>query len=169
MNISTLFPKQLIAFSFAITLLFAGCSNPASNDDDDHHHEEHPVPYSVEFSMDGDTIVTYSDDAVTGQFIVEPQGQTSVITAKFYDEHGDEIHIHELDDEYFLNWTVENTDRAEIERSGENDRWSFLINGKNAGETAVQFFMKHVDHDVFNTPGIEDSNALRISVEESNN
>lgn len=168
MHTFTLFPNKIIAFIFAVALLSVGCSNPASNDDDD-HREEHPEPYRVKFILDGDPVVTYSNGTVTDQFNVEAQSQTSVITAEFYDEYGNKIHIHELDDEYYLDWTVENTDLAKIERSGENDRWSFLINGKTAGETSVQFFMKHVDHNIFNTPAVEDSNALRITVEESNN
>lgn len=163
-------PLSIILTLLILTpaFLLAGCSNPASNDDE-HHHDEHPVPYGMEFFMEGDPIVSYSNDTVTGQFIVQAQSQTSVITAEFYDEHGDEIHIHELDGEYFLDWDIENSNMAEIERSGKNDRWSFIITGKTVGKTSVQFFMKHVDHNVFYTPEVGESNAIQIVVEESDN
>lgn len=165
---TTNFSTKLIAFTFSVTLLLAGCSNPASNDDED-HDEEHPEPYSVEFIMDGDPIVTYADGSVTGQFNIESQSQTSTITAEFFDEDGHEIHTDELGDEYYLDWTIDNSDHATIERAGENDQWSFHITGETAGETTVQFFMEHDGHDVFNTPEVGASNAIQIVVEEPSN
>lgn len=169
MTTITRFPKKIATFTFLLSFLIAGCSNPASNDDDDHSHDEHPEPHSVVFIMNGEPVVTYSGGTVTGQFNTVSESQTSIITAEFYDEEGNEIHIDELDEEYFLDWIVDHTEYADIERSGKQDRWSFYINGKTAGETTVQFFMQHVDHSLFNTPGTSESNAIKISVKEPTN
>ncbi len=152
MNIFTHFSNKLIAFSFAAVFLIAGCSNPASDDDD---HEEHSEPHRIEFVMNGETIVTYSDGDVSGHFDVEEEHETSLITAEFYDEDGDEIHDEDLGDEYSLAWEIANTDHADIEQHDEDGRWSFHIVGKAAGETTVEFQLMHGDHSDFSTDPIE--------------
>ncbi|PAU92788.1 hypothetical protein CK503_14960 [Aliifodinibius salipaludis] len=165
MNIYTNFSTKLIAITFSAVLLFAGCSNPASNDD----HEEHSEPHSIEFVTDGKTIVTYGSE-VSGHFDVEEQDDTSLITAKFFDEDGNEIHGDDLDDEYSLAWEIADTDHADIEQHDDDGRWSFHIAGKAAGETVVQFLLQHGDdHADFYTPAINESNAIKIHVEESSN
>lgn len=163
-NISTIFSNKLIALTFAATLLLAGCNNPASNDDD---HEEHSEPYSMEFIMNGESIVTYNSGDVSGHFNVDEGQETSLITAKFFDEDGNEIHGEDLDDEYSLVWKIANTDHANIEQHDEDGRWSFHIMGKQAGATAVQFLLQHGDnHADFETPAVDKSNAIEINVTE---
>ncbi|MEL7834225.1 hypothetical protein [Fodinibius sp. Rm-B-1B1-1] len=160
MNISTHFPNKLIVLTFATALLLAGCNNPASNDD----HEEHSDPHSIEFVMNGDTIVTYADGEVSGHFHLEAGQETSLITAEFFDEDGNEIHGEDLGDEYSLGWEIANTDHADIEQHDEDGKWSFHIVGKSAGETTVIFKLMHgADHSDFST------NSIEIHVEEHNN
>ena len=154
MNIFTDFPTKLIALTFAVLLLLAGCDNPSSNDEDD-DHGEHSEPYSMEFIMNGDTIVSYIDGDVSGHFDVEEEHETSLITAKFYDEDGDEIHGEDLGDEYSLGWEIANSDHADIEQHDEDGRWSFHIVGKTAGETTAEFKLMHGDHSDFSTDAIE--------------
>lgn len=164
MDIFTNFSSKLIALTFAATLLLAGCNNPASNDDD---HEEHSEPHSVEFIENDDTIVTYNEGDVNGHFDVNSEDETSLITAKFFDEDGDEIHGEDLDDEYSLAWEIANTDIAHIEQHDEDGRWSFHIVGKQTGETTVQFLLQHGDnHADFETPAVDESNAIEIHVTE---
>lgn len=165
MDFFTNFPTKLIAFTFAVTFMLAGCSNPASNDDDD--HDEHSEPYSVEFVMNGETVVMYPYQDAEDHFTVTEGNETALITAKFYNEDGDEIHDEDLDDEYRLAWNITNTDVADIEQHDEDGRWSFHITGKTAGETAVQFLFQHGDdHADFETPGVDKSNAITIQVTE---
>jgi hypothetical protein len=160
MNISTNISTKLIALTFTAILFSAGCSNPASNDD----HEEHVRPYSMEFIMNGESIVTYDSGNVSGHFDVGEDQETSLITAKFFDEDGNEIHSEDLSDEYSLAWDITNTDHAEIKQHDGDGRWSFHIVGKSAGETTVQFLLMHIDHSVFETNGTEQDNAITIQV-----
>lgn len=160
MNIFTNFSTKIITLSFAVTLLLAGCNNPASNDDD---HEEHSEPHSIEFVMNGETIVTFNEGDISGHFQVDEQSETSLITAEFFDEDGNEIHGEDLSDEYSLAWEIANTDHADIEQHDEDGRWSFHITGKTAGETTVEFQLMHGDHADFSTDPIE------IHVEEPSN
>jgi predicted nucleotidyltransferase len=161
MNIST----KLIALIFAVALLFAGCSNPASNDDD---HEEHTDPDTVEFLINGDVIVsyTYSSKTTEGQFNVNAGEQTPLITAEFKDENGNEIHAEDLDDEYSFIWNIANTEIAEVVQTDSDGRWQFHITGKAAGETTVQFTLDHNGHPDFQTPGTEQDDAITIQVTE---
>lgn len=165
MNIFTNFSTKLIALTFAVLLLFAGCNNPASNDDED--HDEHTEPYSVEFVLIGETVVTYPYQNTEDHFTVTEGDKTALITAKFYNEDGDEIHDEDLDEEYRLAWNIANTDVADIEQHDEDGRWSFHIKGETAGETAVQFLFQHGDdHADFKTPDVDESDAITIQVTE---
>ena len=168
MNISTNFSTKLIALTFAVVLLFAGCSNPASNDDD---HEEHTEPDAVEFLINGDVIVSYnhSSETTEGQFNVAVGEQTPLITTEFKDENGNEVHGEDLGDEYSLDWEITNTDIAEVVQTDSDGRWQFHITGKAAGETTVQFMLMHNDiHSDFETPNIQENNAITIQVVEPN-
>lgn len=164
MDILTTFSIRLLALTFVTTILLAGCSNPAS-DDDDHDHDEHSEPYGIQFVMNGETVVTYQDGNTEGHFDVEEEHETSLITAEFLDEDGDEIHGEDLDDEYSLAWEIADTDIADIEQHDEDGRWSFHIVGKTAGETTMQFMLMHGDHADFKTPAVDNDNALEIHVE----
>lgn len=151
MNISTDIFYKLTVLTFAAALLLAGCDNPADNG-----HEEHSDPHSMEFVMNGETIVTYSNDGtISGHFHIEEQQETSLITAKFYTEDGDEIHDEDLGDEYSLGWEVGSTDLADIEQHEADGRWSFHVVGKAAGETTVVFQLMHGDHSDFSTDPID--------------
>jgi len=161
MNISTNFSTKLIALTFTVVLLFAGCNNPASNAD---VHEEHVRPYSMEFIMNGKSIVTYELGNVSGHFDIGEDQETSLITAEFFDEDGNEIHSEDLSDEYSLAWDIANADHAEIEQHDGDGRWSFHIVGQSAGETTVQFLLMHIDHSVFETNGTQQDNAITIQV-----
>lgn len=163
MNIFTTFSTRLLALTFAAAILLAGCSNPASNDDD---HEEHSEPHAIQFVMNGETIVTYQNDNTTGHFDVETENETSLITAEFLDEDGDEIHGVDLDEDYSLAWEVADSQIAEVEQHDEDGRWSFHILGKTAGETAIKFMLMHGTHSDFDTPDLDSNNALQIHVEE---
>jgi hypothetical protein len=164
MNLYTQFSTSILALTFSAALLFAGCNNPASNDDE---HEEHSETHSMEFVMNGETIVTYANGNVNGHFDVKEQDETALITVEFFDEEGNEIHGDDLDEEFSLGWNIANTDYAEIVHHDEDGRWSFHIKGKQAGETTVQFMLMHGDHSDFETPSVDQSNAIEIHVSES--
>jgi hypothetical protein len=164
MDIFTTFSIRLLALTFATAILMAGCNNPASNDDDD--HEEHSEPHAIQFAMNGETIVTYPAGENSGHFDVEEDHETSLITAEFLDENGNEIHGEDLDDEYSLAWEIADTDIADIEQHDEDGRWSFHIVGKTAGGTTVKFMLMHGDHADFETPDLDDDNPLQIHVGE---
>ncbi|WP_445666240.1 hypothetical protein [Fodinibius sp. AD559] len=166
MNISTNISNKLIALTFTVVILFAGCNNLASNDDD---HEEHTEPDTIEFLINGDVIVsyTYSSKITEGQFNVTVGEQTPLITAEFKDEDGNEVHDEDLRDEYSLDWEIANADIAEVVQTDSDGRWQFHITGKAAGETAVKFTLDHNGHPDFQTPGTEQDNAITIQVTES--
>lgn len=166
MNISTKFSITILVFTFSVAILLAGCSNPASDDND---HEEHTEPHAIQFVMNGETILTYQNGNTTGHFDVEAGNETSLVTAEFLDENGNEIHGEDLDDEYSLAWEIANTDIADIEQHSEDGRWSFHIVGKTAGETAIKFILMHGNHNHFKTPDLGDDNTLQIHVVEPSN
>lgn len=160
-------PGKLIPFFVSIllsaTILFAGCDNPASNDDD---HNGHSDPHGVRFIMNDEVILTYMDGDADGQFNVVEDQETLAITAEFLDEDGDEIHGEDLDAEFSLGWEVGNADLIGIKQHEEDGRWDFRMVGKSAGETTVQFKLMHGEHADFQTPGVNDGNALQVRVEE---
>ncbi|MDZ7659288.1 hypothetical protein [Fodinibius sp.] len=165
MDFFTNYSTKFIALTFAATLLLAGCSNPASDDDD---HDDHTEPHSIEFVLNGETVVSFTDGNISGHFDVAKGDETALITANFYDEDGDEIHGEDLDDEYSLAWNIGNTDHADIEQHDEDGRWSFHIVGKQAGETTVQFLLQHGDdHADFETPAVDENDAIEIHVTDS--
>ena len=165
MNISINFSSKIIALTLTALLFFAGCNNPASNDD----HDEHTEPDAVEFLINGDVIVSYnySSETTEGQFNVAVGEQTTLITTEFKDENGNEVHGEDLGDEYSLDWEIANSEIAEVVQTDSDGRWQFHITGKAAGETTVQFMLMHNEiHSDFETPNIEENNAITIQVTE---
>lgn len=155
----------ILALIFSVALLFAGCKNPAGNGDENHGHS---IPYSIEFVQNGETVVSYSDGNTEGHFDVEEGQETVLITVEFLDEEDHEIHAEDLDDEYSPEWEVGDTSIAGIEQHENEGRWSFHIVGKAAGETSVQFKLMHINHEVFQTPSVDRSNAIPVHVQEPN-
>lgn len=166
MNILTTFSTRIIALTFATAILLAGCNNPAGSDDDHEEHEEHSEPDRIEFLIDGESTASYthSEENTEGHFDLQEEEEISV-SVEFFDEDGDEIHSEDLDDEYSLDWEVADAEIAEI---NEDERWTFTIQGVNAGNTTVQFKLMHGDHPDFSTPAIDEEHALEIHVEDSN-
>lgn len=162
MQISANFTAFTISILFSAVILLAGCDNPASNDDD---HDGHSDPHGVRFIMNDEVLLTYMEGDATGQFEVGKDRETAIITAEFLDEDGDEIHGEDLDDEFTLGWEIGNTDLVGIAQHEDDGRWDFRVVGKLAGETTVQFKLMHGEHADFQTPDVNDSNALEVHVE----
>lgn len=162
MQISANFTAFTVSILFSAVILLAGCDNPASNDDD---HDGHSDPHGVRFIMNDEVLLTYMEGDATGQFEVGKDRETAIITAEFLDEDGDEIHGEDLDDEFTLGWEIGNTDLVGIAQHEDDGRWDFRVVGKSAGETTVQFKLMHGEHADFQTPDVNDSNALEVHVE----
>lgn len=158
----------LLATSFAITMLLAGCDNPAGEDD----HEDHADPEGLQLVMNGDVIWSYIDREASDDHIDLEEGQeTERITVEWLDEDGDEIHGEDLEDEYGLGWEIANEEIVSVEQHDEDGLWSFHLHGETAGETTMQLRLMHGgdDHADFKTPAVDQEDAMTIYVEESSN
>lgn len=158
-NISTI----LLAFAISMTMLLAGCDNPAGDDD----HDEHAEPRGLQLVMNGDVIWNYLNGEASDDHIdLEAGSETDLITIEWLDQDGDEIHAEDLDDEFGLGWEIANEDIASVEQHSEDGPWSFHLHGESAGETTMQIMLMHGDHADFSTPGVDQQDALQIHVEE---
>lgn len=158
-NSRNIYSTYLLTTLFALLVLSAGCNNPASND------EEHSDPHGIQFVMNGEVILTFFDGTADGQFQVTENDETSLITAEFLDENGEEIHGEDFDSDFSLNWVVQDTNITEVEQHDEDGRWSFHLVGKSAGTSTIQFMLMHGNHPDFETPDVDNENAIEVQVE----
>lgn len=143
-----------------ISTLLISCTNPASDDE----HDEHTIPVGMKMVMNGEVILTYFDEQVTGQLQVDEGDETPLITVYFLNEEEERIHDEDLGTEYSLDWNIENTDIIDVEQRDEDGRWSFHLVGKSAGVTNIQFILMHGSHDDLVTPGLEQEEAIQAEV-----
>lgn len=148
---------------FVIALIagaFAACDSNPIEDDDDHEHTLSDI-YRLELVMNGQEIVVIEENELTGgdpgRIVVEEGEETPLISLEAFDEDGDEIHLDELDDEYFLEAGIEDETIAEFEQHEEDGRWAFHIHGRAAGATTLELDLMHNPdnpHSDYTTPEI---------------
>jgi len=140
-----------IAVILFVSLIASGlgaCSNPAEEDDHDEHAEEIE---GVALVLGGDEVVTVLDAEVEGSLEVAEGEKTGVITVEFLDHDGEEVHADELDDEFSLDVVVQGSEIVTVEQPG---RWTFELQGDEAGDTAIRVLLLHDGHADFTTPDI---------------
>lgn len=163
MNISTKFSTTLLTIIFATAVLIAGCDNPAGDD-----HEEHADPAGLQLVMNGEVLLTYMNNEVSGQLNLVEGVETDLITVEWLDENGEEIHGEDLDEAYSLDWEIEDENIAQVERHNEDGRWSFHMHGESAGVTKIQLMLLHGDHADLSTPAVNQDDAITVNVEAQN-
>lgn len=132
-----------------VSLNVTSCSNSAGNE------EEHELtPQGAILKMNGQEIVRYDEEGLSGAIEVAEGEETALITAFFIAEDGDEFQPEESEYELRLDGIDESI--AEIEQHSEDGAWSFHIHGVSQGETGVILLLWHTDenHKDFETPSI---------------
>ncbi len=142
------FPTGLLLSALVITLLLAGCSNPASSDDEEHHEEA----TGAVFKMNGEELVRYEGGQVSGSIAINEGEETPLITIYFLDKEGHEFQP--ADAEYSLQWKDIDTAIAEVEQHDEDGKWRFHIRGISQGNTTVTFQLFHGEHSDFDITNV---------------
>ncbi len=125
-NLSKIFLIALVAVAFA-----ACDSNPV----DDNHDHEHRLTdiHRLELILNDAEVVVIEDNQFAGPVpdttYVPAGGETALITLEATTEEGEEIHLDELGDEYFLDFSELNEEVAEVEQP-EGERWTFRLRGR---------------------------------------
>lgn len=132
----------ILLVALSITILIAGCNNPADSDE-----EEHPHPEGAVFMMNGEEIIQYENGEASGTIEVDEGEETPLITIYFIDEGGNQFQPDEPENS--LNWTDINHSVAEIEQHDEDGKWSFHVLGIAQGSTTVTFQLYHNEHSDF--------------------
>ncbi len=133
-----------------VFLLMSGlvaCSNPAEDD----HEEEHAEAEGLVLVLGGEEVVRVEEAEVTGSLTVGAGETTSDITVEFIDHDGDEIHAEDLDSEFSLGVEIRG---SEIVTVAYTDRWTFTLEGGDAGDTVIRVQLLHDGHADFTTPDI---------------
>lgn len=136
------FHTGILLIVLSITILIAGCNNPADSDE-----EEHPHPEGAVFMMNGEEIIHYENGEASGTIEVDEREETPLITIYFIDEEGNEFQPD--DPENSLKWKDIDTSIAEIEQHDEDGKWSFHVLGIAQGSTTVTFQLDHNGHSDF--------------------
>ncbi|MDX1639941.1 MAG: hypothetical protein R3281_18420 [Balneolaceae bacterium] len=161
-SVTTIFHTIILLTVASLLAMLTACSNPAGSDED---HEEHTEPFGLELVLNGQTMIEYFEGEISGQIQVTEGEETALISVHFLNDEREEIHAEDLDDEYRLEWTIENENIFEIEQHDEDGRWSFHIHGKTAGTSRVQFRLMHGDHADFETPAVNQDGAITVTVQ----
>ncbi len=148
-----------IAVILLVSALMGGlvaCDNPA---EDDHDHDDHAEEVEgVALVIGGDEAVRVLEAEVDGSLTVTEGETTGDITVEFLDHDGEEVHADELDDEFSLGVVVQGDEIVTVAYPG---RWTFTLEGDEAGDTAIRVQLLHNDHADFTTPDIS------VTVEEA--
>ncbi|RNC85622.1 MAG: hypothetical protein ED557_02285 [Balneola sp.] len=138
--------KTALLFLLVSGLLVA-CSNSTSSE------EEHSDPEGFRLKMNGETVVEQlPGGTLTGEFELEPEEETALITIFFLDDDGDEFQPDEP--EYSLGAVFEDEGIAEFEQHEEDGVWSFHIHAEAEGITDLTLQLMHNGHSDFNTQAI---------------
>ena len=143
-NFSTI---TLLLALIASLVTLSACNNPASSEE-----ENHEEPVGIVLKMNGQEIVRYDENGVTGEIEVAVGEETTLISLYFLAEDGDEFQPDEP--EYSLQWKDINTAIADVEQHSEDGKWAFHIYGEAQGNTSVVFQLFHDDHSDFDTQPI---------------
>lgn len=144
-NIST---HTLFLALIAGLVTLSACNNPASSEEEEHHED----PIGAILKMNGQEIVRYDENGVTGQIEVAAGEETTLISIFFLADDGDEFQPDEP--EYSLGWKDIDTAVADVEQHAEDGKWAFHIHGEAQGNTSVVFQLFHDDHSDFDTEAI---------------
>ena len=131
---------------FLIMSGLVACSNPAEDDDHEHADAEGLV-----LVLGGEEVVRVEEAEVTGSLTVGAGETTSDITVEFFDHDGHEVHAEDLDEEFSLGVEVRGSEIVTVAYTG---RWTFTLQGDEAGDTAIRVQLLHDDHPDFTTPDI---------------
>ncbi len=127
--------------------LFVACSNSTSSE------EEHADASGFRLYMNGAVVVQQlPGGTLTGEFELEPETETPLITIQFLDEDGDEFQPDEP--EFSLGATFSTDGIAEFEQHAEDGTWSFHIHAEAEGITNMTLQLMHNGHSDFNTQAI---------------
>ncbi len=125
----------------------AACSNPAEDDD----HDEHADAEGLVLVLDDEEVVRVEEAEVTGSLTVGAGETTSDIEVEFLDHDGHEVHGEDLDEEFTLGVEVRGSEIVTVAYTG---RWTFTLEGGDAGDTAIRVQLLHEGHADFTTPDI---------------
>lgn len=110
----------------------------------------------VEIAKQENGQVTYNE----GDHLELKRGEeTDLILIRWISEDGDRFVPDE--DDYNLQWAIDDEDVLEVEQHEEDGKWAFHLKGVGAGETDIRFSLFHVDHADFT------SLAFEVHVEEA--
>lgn len=145
--------KKVWAFLFVLSIFsFYSCKDDADDHDDDHFE---PVEWLIQ--SNDVTIIQIKNGVITTEFnsnftlkIDELSEEFKVV---FKDEDGDIVEAH--DDEYTLNWEIDETEIAELRfDAGKEGKFEFHLIGLSAGQTNLTLKVMHGDHNDLISPKI---------------
>lgn len=122
------------------------CDNPAEDD-----HDEHADAEGLALVLGGEEVVRVEEAEVSGSLTVGVGETTSDITVEFLDHDGDEVHAEDLDEEFSLGVEIRGSEIVTVANTG---RWTFTLQGDEAGDTAIRVQLLHDGHADFTTPDI---------------
>lgn len=154
---------KILSRILVVTLIagaLAACDSNPIEDNDDHEHTLSDI-YRLELIMNGEEIVVIEGadlaDGYDNEIHVLEGEETPLISLEAFDEDGDEIHLDDLDDEYFLMAEIADETVAEFEQHEEDGRWAFHIHGESQGTTTLELELMHNPdnpHSDYTTPEI---------------
>jgi hypothetical protein len=144
--------SYIIAFALILPVLIS-CSDENANKHDDDHFEAEGI--IIRDATKGIFMKIYQgafDTDYSTSFILSEGTESDHFDISFIDDHGNEIHAPE-NDEYTLDWTLDNPELVELERH-EEDEWEFHLDAKTKGTTYIELRVIHGGHADFRTPKI---------------
>lgn len=147
-NLSFLHSIKTLSIFAISALVLVSCDNSTSAEED-----EHSEPAGFRLYMNGAVVVEQlPGETITGEFELEPEQETPLITIQFLAEDGDEFQPDEP--EYSLNAIFDKDGIAEFEQHEEDGKWSFHIHAEAEGITDMTLQLFHNNHSDFDTQDI---------------
>ena len=142
---------------WALLFVFSIFSLISCKDDADEHDEEHFEPVEWLIQRNDVTIIQIKNGEITSEFnsnfILKVDELTEDYDLVFKDADGNIIEPH--DDEYSLNWEMDEPEIAELRfEAGDEGEFEFKLLGKSAGQTNLTLKVMHGDHSDLISPKI---------------
>ncbi|NUQ81441.1 MAG: hypothetical protein HUU10_07490 [Bacteroidetes bacterium] len=152
-------------FILSVSVAFTGCDNPAHDDED--HAEAEGLILKESTGSKTELVRVWNGAVQSGSLNVVAGTETDHIEIFFLDEN--QKPFQPEGSEYTLTWTVADTSVAEVEQHDHlskvsAEKWEFVLVGKKAGSTKVQFSLNHGGHADFRTPEVTSPTAIGINV-----